>query len=112
MIKVPDFDMTTRPYVFLKDRKGISIVDVKERKICPLINSPLELDMQRLHNFSVEVWNSLDDTPRKSLTPKLTNVKNIPNIQSEDTLIIHSLEYSRVQGVQRSNLSRYILDMS
>ncbi len=60
MIKVPGFDPLTKPYVFLKDRTHISIIDIKLGKICPLINSPLELDMLRMHNFAVEEYISSD----------------------------------------------------
>ena len=53
MLKCPGFDYNTRPYVFLKERNYIHLIDVRDRKMCPIIRSNLEMDMMRQANFEV-----------------------------------------------------------
>jgi len=53
MIKCPNYSFEEQPYVFLKSKDYISLIDVKNRKFCPLIRSLYELRMERQHVFEI-----------------------------------------------------------
>ncbi len=53
MVKHPYYDFETFPYLILKDTKFISIVDVKERKVFPIIRS--QFDMEHLNNNNLGI---------------------------------------------------------
>lgn len=53
LLKSPNYSFESEPYVFLKSKDYISLIDVKSRKLVPLIRSLYELRMQRQHVFEV-----------------------------------------------------------
>jgi hypothetical protein len=57
LLKCPGFDLERRPYVFLKDKNYISVINVRTYKILPLIKSFFEVDMIRSCNFEVTLHN-------------------------------------------------------
>jgi len=53
MHKTPGYNFETKPYIFIKEARFVSILNVKEKAILPLIRSPYDMDPLSVHNFAV-----------------------------------------------------------
>ena len=54
-MKVPGFDLRSRPFLVLKTRDQIHIVNVMKKVAFPIINSFYEADMIRQFNMDIAV---------------------------------------------------------
>ena len=60
MIKHPEYDKREdRRYVFLKDQRYISVIDIKRKKILPLLRSPIDMEQLSIHNMGVRLVDNL-----------------------------------------------------
>ena len=87
MLKHPKYDAEKCPYIFLKDSKFVSVVDVKMKKTLPILRSQLDLEQLNFNNFAVQL---------------------VPN---SDMVAIYTLECRKENGAFRSDLNKYLLDM-
>ena len=62
MIKHPAYHCEKRPFVFLKDQRYISVIDVKKKKILPLIRSPIDMEQLSIHNMGIRLVVDVDMT--------------------------------------------------
>ena len=53
LIAAPGYDAHNFPYVFLKNTRFVSLINIKEGKILPLIRSPNDCDLNRTHYLDV-----------------------------------------------------------
>ena len=102
MLKCPGFDYITRPYVFLKERNYIHLIDVRDKKMCPIIRSNLEIDMTRQPNFEISAT-----MPEKGWLSRLTFQDEKPD---ELMVEIYTLEYSIRRNT--SNIKKYNFDIT
>jgi hypothetical protein len=59
MVKHPYYDAEKYPYIFLKDSKFVSIIDVKRRKVLPIVRSQLDLEQLNVNNLAIRVMDNL-----------------------------------------------------
>ena len=81
-VKHPYYDYDKFPYLILKDTKFISIVDVKERRVFPIIRSPFE--MEHLNNNNIGIC-LLQESLTKVVSPlNILRPTSVRDIQIEE----------------------------
>jgi hypothetical protein len=68
MIKHPNYDLEKCPYIFLKDCKFVSIIDVKARRVLPIIRSSYEMEQLNVNNMKINIYDYID--PKSLIKPK------------------------------------------
>jgi hypothetical protein len=66
MIKHPYYDAESYPYIFLKDNKFISIIDIKNRKVLPLVRSQFDMEQLNINNMAIRVMDDLNRSVSQS----------------------------------------------
>ena len=117
MVKHPHYDAEKYPFIFLKDSKFVSIVDVKRRKVLPLVRSQLDLEQLNVNNLAIRVMDDLNRSITGFKNLRLFNEEE--NKNNADTPLdstrtwIYTLECKKEStGIFRSDLKRYHLDVS
>ena len=59
MIKHPAYDRQNRPYVFLKDQRFISVIDIGRKKVLPLVRSPIDMEQLSIHYMGIRLVDDL-----------------------------------------------------
>lgn len=83
MLKCPGFDFNKRPYVFLKDKNYISVINVRTYKVLPIIKSFFEVDMSRSCNFDL-AFHSSGDYPQGADLSNLARSSSKIGLKDED----------------------------
>jgi hypothetical protein len=111
MFKHPNYDLEKCPYIFLKDNKFVSIIDVKNRRVLPIVRSAFEMEQLNVNNMKINIYDYIDPTfimPK----PEREETKESEIVEQSKTWI-YTLECKKnKEGKFDSDVRLYLLDIN